>query len=463
MEPSLHSPELPMRTGAPRCLMALVVVLVGSVACGGGGGGPVTIEPDPTQPLATATIGPGGGRVEVTAGPHAGVAVNVRAGVLAADTQFRIRLVTDESVVPTLFPVYAFEPADRVFPPDGVAVTVLAAGQFFFDAEQGVTQLAMFSRPGNTGALEVMPATVVNELARTATASPTRLGRFFASDGNMHRLFTQQLALLDPAVPTAIANVFGVEITIANGAQSQMLGRGSLADFWSSPATENVLILHGLAGSPLDFRGPFDLIQSLPPSVHNVVVAVYPSALGVAANANALYDLIRANQQPGFGCTIIGHSLGGMIGRYLLEQAANDPARPGIQAGDLPMSDVVPVLFLMGTPNAGSNVAGQLFAALLPNLPPQDARFVRAGLDLLEGANTFMAQQNAAYVDNPTVYHTVCGDFGNGTDGIVSVASATALPLTSPEAELLLPVGHFDLHRGAATNGVAAWIAARLP
>jgi pimeloyl-ACP methyl ester carboxylesterase len=257
--------------------------------------------------------------------------------------------------------------------------------------------------------------------------------------------------------------VFGIEITVANGSDTSSLGRGSLDAFWSAPASANVLILHGLFGTPLDFRGAFDLIQSLGPGVQNIVVAAYPSALGVAANANALYDLVRARAQPGFGCTIIGHSLGGLIGRYLVEQSANDQTRAGWQPGDLPMSDVVPALFMMGTPNSGSNTACQLFAALLPNLPPDDARFVRAGLDLLEGPGTFLAQQNAAYVDNPTLYHTICGGSVAGTDGIVSVASARSIPLIAPESELLLEIGHFELHTAAALTGVAAWITARLP
>lgn len=468
MKPPHHVAQPPMRTrsrGGRGWLAPLAGLLVAVGGCDGGSGarqppvGPV----DPQAPLAVGTIGPAGGRVEVTAGPHAGVALTVQAGALSSEQLFVIRLERDESSVPGVFPVYRFEPTGLEFQPDEVAVTVRAAAPFFAAGPSPLVTLSLFSRPGEGGPFEVLPFVVIDGTAQTVTASTTRLGRFVATSAALHRLFTQELALLDPAVETRFESVARVEITIANGSTGLLLGRGSLDAFWSAPASSNVLILHGLSRTPLDFRGPFDLVQNLAPSVQNIVLAVYPSALGVAANANALYDLVRARQQPGFGCTIIGHSLGGNIARYMIEQSAHDATRPGQQPGDQALSDVVPALFLLGTPNAGSAIAGGLLAALQPNLPPADARFVRAGIDLLEGEGTFMAAQNAAYADNATVYHTICGDVGNGSDGIVRVDSARALPLFPPEEEILFGVSHTDLHRGASGNGVAAWINARLP
>ncbi|MGB3969131.1 MAG: hypothetical protein WBO45_20520 [Planctomycetota bacterium] len=454
------------REAAAPPALALALLVVGSLlaACGGGGGtGNVGPAPEPDGTVAMAVIGPAGGTVQITTGAHAGMALTVKAGAVANDTQFTIRVDRDEAAVPSVFPVYRFEPSDVVFPPDSVAVTVRGAPQLFGDLDQGLLTFTLFERPGAAGPFEVLPVTLLNELTRTVSGSPRQLGRFVAWNGELHRLFAQQLELLDPAVETTTETVFGVEVTVANGRDSLRLGRGSLASFWNSPASENVLILHGLSGSPLDFRGSFDWIRCLSPAVRNIVCVVYPSGLGVAANANALYDLIRANQQPGFGCTILGHSLGGNIGRYMVERSAEDPARAGFAAGDAPLSDVVRALFLVGTPNAGSNIGGELFTALAPVLPAADARFVRAGIDLLEGDDTFTAAQNAGYVDNPTVYHTICGDLGNGTDGLVSVASARAVPLFPPESEVVFPIGHFDLHRAAAWNGVADWINARLP
>lgn len=424
------------------------------VGCGGGSGS-VSTAPDTTL-LATTRLGPGGGTLTITAGAHAGVALTVRPGALAASADFSIHCDTELGLVPSLFPVYRFEPADLVVDPDSIAVTVRAAGQFFASTDQGQVPLSMFSQPGALGSFEVAVVSQVDEVDRTVTSSPTRLGRFFAWNGDLHRVFAQGFKLLDPAAPTRFTHLFGVEVTIDNGSDASSLGRGSLASFWQSPASANVLILHGLSGSPLDFRGPQDLVATLPASIANIVLAVFPSGLGVAANANALYDEIRAHQLPGFGCTIIGHSLGGQIGRYLLERSHADPERGGFAATDLPASDVIAKLIMLGTPNAGSSIAGGLFAALVPNLPAADAKFVRAGLDLSEADDSFMAGLNAAYVDNPTVYHTICGDLGNGTDGIVSVASARAIPLFPPETETVFPVGHFDLHGAAGWNGVSA-------
>ena len=217
-------------------------------------------------------------------------------------------------------------------------------------------------------------------------------------------------------------------------------------------------MLHGLQGSPLDFRGPFDLPASLGATVKNLVFVTHPSGRGVRETANVLYDLIRSNQRPGFGCAIVGHSLGGNIGRYMVEQSHLDSARAGFDATDAPLSDVVTKLVLLGTPNAGSETAGGLFAALVPVLSGDDAAFARAGLDLLEGPGTFTALQNAAYVDNATQYHVIAGDVGIGGDGIVALPSARAIALAMGETEMVFPVAHFDLHRGAAGNGIAARI-----
>ena len=90
------------------------------------------------------------------------------------------------------------------------------------------------------------------------------------------------------------------------------------------PATDNVVILHGALGSPLDFLGAEDLVENLALTYDNVVLFSYPSARGVAYAANELYNQILANRKPGFGCRIIGHSLGALIGRYLLEASPTD-------------------------------------------------------------------------------------------------------------------------------------------
>jgi hypothetical protein len=425
-------------------------------ACGGGGGG--SIAPvDPSPLLATASIGPGGGSIVIATGDHAGVALHVQPGAVAVTTEFSIRVERDPNV-PSLLPVYRFDPANVDFPSGSVGVVVRTAAAFFDATGTLAAPLTMFARGGDSEPFTAHVDTVVNEVARTLAVTPTRLGRFFASTGDLFRVFAQPLVFNDPATPTAFQVVNRVEVAVRNGNATTVLGRGSLASFWESPATDNLLVVHGLQGSPLDFRGPFDLVAGLSPAVKNIVFLTYPSGRGVQATANALYDLIRKNQRPGFGCSILGHSLGGNIGRYLVEHSHADTARPGFATTDAPLTDVVAKLILLGTPNAGSETAGGLFAALVPVLSGDDAAFVRAGLDLLEGPGTFTAQQNAIYVDNPTQYHVIAGDVGIGGDGIVTLPSARAVSLFVGETETVFPVAHFDLHRGAAANGVGTRI-----
>lgn len=443
---------------APRRHLLVATLLL--AACGGGGSSSV-VPPSPPDLLATATIGPAGGTLEAPAGPHQGVQLTVLAGAVSTPTTFTIRVEADEDAVPSVFPVYRFEPADRDFPADRIGVTVRGAASLF-STTSAPTLLTMFRRQAAGQSLQVLPDVAVNELTQTATAAPTRLGRFFASTGDLQRVFSQDFQLLDPAVPTTFQTVYGIEVLADNGAESTPLGRGSLASFWSSTAAENVLVLHGLTGSPLDFRYANDLAGALDASVQNVVFLAYPSATGVAANANRLYDLLRQHAQPGFGCRIVGHSLGGLLARYLLERSRQDPDRTGFTPGDPEATTWIDRVILLGTPNAGSNTAGSLFASMLPALPPSDQRFLQSGLDVIEGPDTFTAALNAGYVDNPARYLNVYGDYGVGSDGIVSVAAATALPLTSPEESQLFPTTHPGLHTDAAWNGIAAWVNSRL-
>ena len=83
-----------------------------------------------------------------------------------------------------------------------------------------------------------------------------------------------------------------------------------------------VLIVPGLLGSPIDFDGAGDLVANLQPGVQNIVVLNYPSAPGVAATANALYDLLRANDVTQFAYVPdAGHKV--LIDRSLADPAAH--------------------------------------------------------------------------------------------------------------------------------------------
>lgn len=438
----------------PGILLIALAVAGGLAACSGGGGSDAGVGSSPDV-LARATIGPAGGRLAVATGPHAGVALDVRAGAVAAPTEFTIRLDRSHPEIPSLFPVYRFEPSTLDFSASPVIVSVRAGGSL---AEPGAAVAPVVFRQRDVDAPWAIELDSTTASDGIVSAPCAQLGNALAWEGTLHRLFTQGRAVLDPAEPVRAELLAGVPLTAANGSWSVFVGRGSLASFWASPAADNVLIVHGLLGSPLDFLGVDDLIERLSPSIRNVVLVTYPSAPGVASAANALYDAIAAARQPGFGCNIVAHSMGGLVARYLLEQSHADPMRGGYRPGDAPLGAAVANLVLLGVPNAGAEFANGLIATLVPQLRPDELGLVQAAFDLSEQPDSFTAWLNAAYVDNPTRYHFVFGDLGDGSDGVVSVASALALPVQPGDSVHGFAVGHAELHLTAGTSGVAALV-----
>lgn len=416
------------------------------VACGGGG----APAPDVLGPNE-AIIGPAGGSLVISDGPMAGAALTVPPDAMATPTRFRITPATTELV--SLFPVLRFEPAAlRTALP--LRVTVPIGSTLFQDL--GSDDLACFRCGAGSPAWSLLGETDIDTGRGRVTASTTELGDFVALNGGLHRLFTQSAELVDPATPVSTENLGGGSVIIAGGSGVATVGRGSLASFWSSGADENLLIVHGLIGSPLDFLGPGDFVQGLGPHWKNIVLVAYPSASGVASNANWLYDEIRTHREPGWGCSIAGHSLGGLVARYLLERSAVDPLRAGFNPADQPLGAAVANLLLLGVPNAGSDLGSALVATILPLIPEPEQYKLQAAIDLSYRPDAVTMSLNANYVDNPTRYHVLYGDLGAQSDGVVNVASALALPLFGPETATGFPVGHVELHTEAAQNGVLA-------
>jgi pimeloyl-ACP methyl ester carboxylesterase len=430
----------------------MAVLLAALAACDGGNRSTVT-----ASSANEAVIGPEGGTLVLAAPPHEGVALTVPAGAVAAPTRFSIEPVTHPAIL-SLFPVYRFEPTDVALAAP-VQVTV-RAGDALFATSSGAG-IACFCQPAPGSAWLALDDSVLDAGSRLVTASALRLGDVVAWNGSLHRLFTQDRGVVDPAVP-AMARTFDVPVLVANGELAVQVGRGSLASFWSSPAAANVLIVHGFLGSPIDFTEASDIAGGLPPSVANVVLLSYPSSPGVATAANALYDLILRERGPGFGCSIVGHSMGGLVARYLLERSADDPARAGHDPADEPLGATVAHLVMLGVPNAGSELGNGLSLTLLPHVPAAELPLLQAVVDLSYRPDSITMQLNAAYVDNPTRYHVVYGDLGSGSDGVVTVASATALPLFGPETSAGFAVDHDGLHRAAGANGIAAHVGALL-
>ncbi len=439
-------------TGKSQASRRLWPWLLLASACGGGGGG---AAPVPELVTAAATIGPEGGSVIVTDGPHAGVSLAVPAGAVSAATRFTITVDVGNPAILSLFPVYRFAPRDLVLASGSFTVKVRGGDSLF---DNGGADSACF-RQGAPGAAWNLVADNTIDLAnRFVTSRSDRLGDFVAWNGSLHRLFTTQRQLPDPAVPTAGANLGNVPVLVPNGTVPLLVGRGSLASFWSSPASANLLIVPGLIGSPIDFLWPDDLVASLSPSVQNIVLLSYPSANGVVAAANALYEQIVASKQPGFGCSIVGHSMGGLVARYLLEQSHLDAARTAFLPTDVSLAPLVKDLVMLGVPNAGSELGSAIVSGLLPRIPVGEQALLQAAIDISYRADAITMRMNATYVDNATRYHILYGDIGGGSDGVVTVASALALPLFGPETSQLFAVNHDDLHGKAAQNGIATRI-----
>lgn len=426
-------------------------------ACGGGSRIADT-GPAPDPDTIAAVIGPAGGQLAFAAGSHQGVAIEVPAGAVATATTFAITAVRNARIL-SAFPVYRFEPRGVDF---AVPVRLhCRVSPSLIDA-QGDADVVGFVQPTATASWQALFDSSFTPGTRTFTATATRLGDCVAWNGALHRLFTQDRDLLDPAVEAAADGLTSLPAVVANGRGRIHVGRGSLQSFWHSPASANVLIVPGFLASALDFLGAEDLVATLPAAIENVVIFDYPSGLGVAATANALYDEIAANKQAGFGCAIVGHSLGGLVARYLLEKSADDPARAGFHAGDPSFAAFVPHLVLLGVPNAGSDLGQGWVDGVLSTLPASEQFLLQGAIDLSYRTDSTALQMNATYADNATRYHLVYGDLGGGTDGVVTTASALALPVLPPETATLFVATHDALHAAAGSNGITAHIAALL-
>ena len=153
--------------------------------------------------------------------------------------------------------------------------------------------------------------------------------------------------------------------------------------------------------------------------------------------------------------------MGGLVGRYLVEQSHADVLRAGWQAGAPALASAVAHLVLLGVPNAGCDIGEQLVATMVATSPAAERSKVQAALDLSYRSDAITARMNALYADNATRYHVVYGDLGGG-DGVVTVASALAVPLGPGETAMAFPTFHDALHTLASVNGVAAHVAALL-
>lgn len=162
---------------------------------------------------------------------------------------------------------------------------------------------------------------------------------------------------------------------------------------------DDVYILHGLASDGEAMSALFDRVVSL--GIYRRVFALdYRDDLSVRETGRALSEMIQANSP--VSCDLVGHSLGGLVIRWALEQAGLGPRARKV--------------WLMGTPNLGSELASAGLSGSLVDLQP--------GSETLRILNDGPRVVNAAYS-----YYTIAGDLivagrRTGTDGVVCVNSA---------------------------------------
>jgi pimeloyl-ACP methyl ester carboxylesterase len=90
-------------------------------------------------------------------------------------------------------------------------------------------------------------------------------------------------------------------------------------------AKTQVVLVHGINGTPRDFRA---LIASLDPARYEVWLFYYPSGLSLDQLGNALASAVRrlvtGSGVPNVRLAIVAHSLGGLVGRRAVNQLCAD-------------------------------------------------------------------------------------------------------------------------------------------
>ena len=266
----------------------------------------------------------------------------------------------------------------------------------------------------------------LNEL----TAEIDRFGTFVAIHAQLQALLFQEPRIIDPQQAITLSIVQGQAITSTNGDQSVFVGKGSLDSFWSSDSDANLLLIHGLMGTPFHMQGQNSFIPMVTSAgfnqdFANIVVYQYASGLSLTDNSNHLYDIIQQNRREGFGCNVLAHSSGGLLARYAIERSHLDPERKSFAVEDRPLGPLMPNLVTVGTPNQGSSQIQSIFSRMLQHMTDADQPFVQGILDVLPGTEAFPSLLNTGWVKPETRYFAIAGDVnGTRTDGLVEVLSA---------------------------------------
>lgn len=162
---------------------------------------------------------------------------------------------------------------------------------------------------------------------------------------------------------------------------------------------DDVYILHGLASDAVAMQPLIDRVIEL--GIYRRVYALeYRDDLSIRVTGHELSRIVRANSP--VSCDLVGHSLGGLVIRWALEQSGLGP--------------LTRKAWLIGTPNLGSSLAVIGAGGSLTDLQPDS--------ETLRILNNGPRVVNAAYS-----YLTIAGDLvvagqRTGTDGVVPVIAA---------------------------------------
>jgi len=176
------------------------------------------------------------------------------------------------------------------------------------------------------------------------------------------------------------------------------------------PTAGSILLIHGLESSSKAWDG---MASALRRQRIQVLTFDYPNDGSIAKSGDSLSEELSAlgRRHKDFRVAIVAHSMGGLVARYALETPGKNPG-------------CVTDLFTLGTPHAGSALAGgQKWLELAFEGPPSkqtDWKTLRDGtgeasVDLKPGS-AFLNELNARSRSDKVRYHCGIGTRGFITD-----------------------------------------------
>jgi hypothetical protein len=281
-----------------------------------------------------------------------------------------------------------------------MASDLRGAGRLAVDAVLGLTDLVenlhsnILRVPGPLGAVSEQPTTGITDLVYRSIRGVTRL-----AGGTLDALLGQLVRLLEVpgAVPSsaqrealvaalngvlgdhlaASGNPLAVPMTLRHAGRVLPLEPAALAAALPQARPRVLLLLHGLCMHPGQWqRGGFDLGATLAGAADATLLHLhYNSGLHVSDNGLALADRLHALRQawplPLRDVVVVAHSMGGLLVRSALHQAAaRGDGWPRLVRG----------IAFLGTPHHGAPLErGGHWIDRLLGASPYTAAFARLG------------------------------------------------------------------------------------